>query len=184
MRRSHSGILSFIHRCSRFVARFEGDSRSIRPDTESTVRVTFSPKFEGVFKATLELVFYDGRRSAWFAVHRRLQGIAGSLKDHEHLASFGQEDNDVLTENNREVPPQRIILLFPPDQRRRSRFPDYEVPRMVQEAVDKSSILRPYDKSAQNLILALRPNKLDMETYREYFKGLLNVEDGHQQFVL
>lgn len=180
------GVLTlrlFINRRSRFVARFEGDSRGIRPGTGITVGVTFSPKFEGVFKATLELVFYDGRRSAWFAVHRRLQGIAGSLEDHEHLASFGKEDNDVPVDNNREVPPQRTLLLFPPDQRRKSGFPDYEVPRMVQEAVDKSSTLRPYDKNAQNLILALKPNKLDMETYREYFKGLLNVEDGHQQFV-
>ncbi len=149
------------------------------------MRVVFSPKFDGVFKATLELVFYDGQRLAWFAVRRRLQGIAGSLEDHEHLASFGQEEVYIPSGNNREVPPRNIIPLFPPDQRRKSRYlPDYEVPPIVQEAVDKSSIPRPYDKSAQNLVLALKPDTLDMDTYPEYFKALLNVEDGHQQFVL
>lgn len=77
-----------------------------------------------------------------------------------------------------------MILLFPHDQHRKSRYlTDYEVPPIVQEAVDKSSIPRPYDKSAKNLILALRPDSLNMDTYREYFKALLNVEDGQQQFA-
>jgi hypothetical protein len=175
----------FIHRRARFAGCFEGDSRTINPGTECTVRVTFSPKFEGVFKATLELVFYDGQRSAWFAIHRRLQGIAGSPEDHERLASFGKEDGYGSTTPNQEAPPRTTALLFPQDQRRNSRtFPDYEVPRIVQEAVDKSSIPRPYDKSAQNLILALRPTNLSMDTYPEYFKALLNVEDGQQQLVL
>jgi hypothetical protein len=150
------------------------------------MRVVFSPKFEGIFKATLELIFYDSQRSAWFVVRRRLQGIAGSREDHEHLASFGQEGGDRPAGINLEVPPQRIILLFPHahDKHRKSRYlPDYEVPPIVQEAVDKSSIPRPYDKSAKNLILALRPDSLNMDTYREYFKALLNVEDGQQQFV-
>jgi len=167
------------------VACFEGDSRNLKPGSERTVRVVFSPKFEGVFKATLELIFYDGQRSAWFVVRRRLQGIAGSREDHEHLASFGQDDGDRPAGVNLEVPPQRVILLFPHDQHRNPRYlPDYGVPPIVQEAVDKSSILRPYDKSAKNLILALRPDSLNMDTYREYFKALLNVEDGQQQFVL
>jgi hypothetical protein len=148
------------------------------------VRVIFGPKFDGVFKATLELVFYDDQRSARFVVRRRLQGIAGSRDDHEHLSSFVQEDGGRPTGVNLEAPPRKIILLFPSDQRRKSRYlPDYPVPPIVQEAVDKSSILRPYDKNAQNLILALRPDGLNMDTYQEYFKALLNVEDGQQQFV-
>jgi len=175
---------ALIHRCSRFVAVFEGDSPNIRPGTESTVRVIFSPKFEGLFKATLELVFYHSQRSAWFVVRRMLQGTAGSLEDHKRLESLGQVDNDKPHKRSQGIPPRRIILLFPRDQRRNSRyFPDYEVPRIVQQAVDNSTAKRPYDESASDLVSALRPVGLNISTYAHYFAALLSIEDGHQQYV-
>lgn len=174
---------ALIHRCSRFVAVFEGDSPNIRPGTESTVRVIFSPKFEGLFKATLELVFYHSQRSAWFVVRRMLQGTAGSLEDHKRLESLGQVDNDKPHKRSQGIPPRRIILLFPRDQRRNSRyFPDYEVPRIVQQAVDNSTAKRPYDESASDLVSALRPVGLNISTYAHYFAALLSIEDGHQQY--
>ena len=170
----------FIHRCTRFEAVFEGDSIDIHPGTESIVRVIFSPNFEGLFKATLELVFYHNQLSAWFVVRRMLEGTAGSLEDHKHLDSLGQEDD----KTSREVSLQKIILLFPRDQRRKSRyFPDYEVPPMVQQAVDNSTATCPYDKNAPDLVSALRPDNLNMNTYAHYFAALLSVEDGHQQYV-
>ena len=170
----------FIHRCTRFEAVFEGDSIDIHPGTESIVRVIFSPKFEGLFKATLELVFYHNQLSAWFVVRRMLEGTAGSLEDHKHLDSLGQEDD----KTSREVSLRKIILLFPRDQRRKSRyFPDYEVPPMVQQAVDNSTATCPYDKNAPDLVSALRPDNLNMNTYAHYFAALLSVEDGHQQYI-
>jgi hypothetical protein len=36
---------------------------------------------------------------------------------------------------------------------------------------------------APGLITALRPPDLNMDTYAQYFKALVNVEDGHQQYV-
>ncbi len=174
----------FIHRCTRFEAVFEGDSPNILPGTECNVRIIFSPKFEGFFKATLKLVFYHNQLSAWFVVRRTLQGIAGSLKDHRRLESLDQEDRDEPTETNRELPPRKIILLFPPDRCRKSIYiPDYEVPPMVQHAVDNSTATRPYDKSAPDLVSALRPDSLIMNTYAHYFEALLSVEDGHQQYA-
>jgi hypothetical protein len=147
------------------------------------VRVIFSPKFEGLFKATLELVFYHSQLSAWFAVRRSLRGIAGSLEDHRHLGSLGQEHREP-TENNPEIPPRKIILLFPSDQNGRlKRIPDYEVPPIVQHAVNNSTAACPYDKNAPHLVSALRPESLIMNTYAHYFEALLNVEDGHQQSV-
>ena len=129
-----------IYRCLRFVAVFEGDSMNILPGTESAVRVIFSPKYEGVFKATLELVFYHNQLLACFAVRRTLHGIAGSIEDYKHIESLGQGHDDEPTETSRDVPSPKIILLFPPDQRRRSGYlPEYEVPSIIQEAVDKST---------------------------------------------
>jgi len=149
--------------------------------------VIFSPKFEGVFKATLELVFYHSLLSACFSVRRTLQGIAGSLEDHKQIESLGQGDvsDDESTETT-QVPPQKTIVLFPPDQRRNSRYlPDYELPAIIQEAVDNSTATCPYDKKAPELVSALRPDSLAMtSTYVHYFEALLCVEDGHQQCVL
>ena len=165
------------------MAVFEGDSPDIRPGTESTVRVIFSPKFEGLFKATLELVFYHSQRSAWFVIRRMLQGTAGSLGDHKHLESLGQVDDDKPTKRSQVILPRRIILLFPRDQRRKSRyFPDYDVPQIVQQAVDSSTAKRPYDESADNLVSALKPASLNTSTYAHYFAALLSIEDGHQQY--
>jgi len=180
---SSFAISASIHRCSRFVAVYEGDSPNIRPGAESTVRVIFSPKFEGLFKATLELVFYHSQRSAWFMVRRMLQGTAGSLEDHKHLESLGQVDDDKRNKRSQGTPPRRIILLFSRDQRRSSRyFPDYEVPRIVQQAVDNSTAERPYDESTSDLVSALRPVSLNISTYAHYFAALLSIEDGHQQY--
>ncbi|KAH9959445.1 hypothetical protein BC827DRAFT_504626 [Russula dissimulans] len=152
-----------------FVAIFEGDSRHIRPGTESTVLIIFSPKFEGVYKATLELVFYHRRRSARFVVRRELQGIARSLGDDTQFIPFNKVDG--------------TILLLSPDYRRRLKiFPEYGVPPIIRDAVDKSSDTRPYDKNASDLVFALRPDHLNMNTYAHYFKALLNIEDGHREY--
>jgi hypothetical protein len=158
----------------------EGDSPTIRP---GAVCVIFSPKYEGLFKATLELIFYHTQLSVYFVVRRALQGIAGSLEDHKHLESLGQED-DSRTIKNREAPPRETMLLLSPDQRRRSRyFPNYELPPIVQEALDRSTVTHPYDEGAPVLISALRPDSLNMSTYVHYFNALLAVDDGHQQYV-
>ena len=176
-----SGLLS-IH-VSRFEAVFEGDSHNIKPGTERKVRVAFNPKFEGMFKATLELVFYHRQLSVWFAVRRTLQGIAGSLEDHKHLESLSQ-GNDNPAESGLGAPPRKTILLLSPDRHRGSRnLPDYEVPPIIQEAVDESTAAHPYDEKASDLVATLRAESLTMNTYMQYFKSLLNVEDGHQQYV-
>ena len=170
--------------CASFIATFEGDSHTIRPGTESTVRIIFNPKFDGFFKATLELVFYDGRRSARFKVYRGLRGIAGSIEDHKLFESLNQDDSKESTPGDRYIPPSRRVLLSKPAQRHKSRkFPDYEVPQLVQEAVESSNKTRPYDKHVPRLIYALRPHRLTIDTYPQYFKALLNVEDGHLQYV-
>ena len=147
----------------------------------------FSPKFEGVFKATLELVFYHSLLSACFSVRRTLQGIAGSLEDHKQIESLGQgDDSDDGPTEISQVLLQKTVVLFPPDQRRNPRCPpDYEVPAIVQEAVNNSTATCPYDKKAPELVSALRPDSLAMtSTYVHYFEALLCVEDGHQQYVL
>lgn len=147
------------------------------------MRVIFSPKFEGLFKATLELVFYHSRRSARFVVHRTLQGTAGSPEDHRYL-SLDHEDYDGPAEKSLGTPPRKIILCSPPEQPQESKYiPDYEVPPIVQQAVDISTATRPYDKIAPDLVSTLRPDSLIMNTYAHYFEALLNVEDGHRQYV-
>ncbi|KAI9452273.1 hypothetical protein F5148DRAFT_1236722 [Russula earlei] len=166
---------------SEFEAVFEGNSHDIQPGTENKVRVIFSPKFEGVYKATLNLVFYHRRRSAWFAVRRELRGIAGSLEDHKHFESLSQ-GNDDRTGSSRETLPRQIIRLFSPDWHQRPKnIPDYELPSIVQEAVDKSTTIHSYEQYALDLISILRPESLDEHTYLSYYKALLNIEDGHQR---
>ena len=146
------------------------------------MRVTFSPKFEGLFKATLELIFYHTEVSVWFVVRRKLQGIAGSLEDHKHFESLDQED--LRTALRRAASPLNTVFLLSPGRPRRSRyFSDYEVPSIVQEAVDKSTVTHPYDENAQDLVTALMPDSLNMSTYAHYFNALLVIEDGHQQYV-
>jgi hypothetical protein len=167
-----------------FVATFEGDSRTIQPGTESTVCVIFSPKYDGLFEAELKLVFYDVRLSSRFVVRRKLQGIAGSIEDHRLFESLDQEDDKESPENHRYIPPQTVIPLVQPHRRRKSRgLPDYNLPPTVQEVVNRTTAVRPFEKEAKRLLSELRPKKLSDGTYAKYFGALLNVEDGQQQCV-
>lgn len=149
------------------------------------MRVIFSPKYEGLFKATLELIFHHTRLSVYFVIRRALQGIAGSLKDHKHFESLGQEDDSRTMKSREPTPPRReTILLFSPDQRRRSRhLPTYELPPIIQEALDRSTVTHPYEEGAPGLISALRPDGLNISTYAHYFNALLAVNDGHLQYA-
>ena len=149
------------------------------------MRVIFRPRFEGLFKATLELIFHRTQKvSAWFVVRRKLQGVAGSLEDHKHFESLGGGEDGLSAIKSRSVSPQKTILLLSPDRRRRSRyFPDHEVPPIVQETVDKSTVTHPYDENAPGLISTLMPDSLTTSTYAHYFNALLAIEDGHQQYV-
>jgi hypothetical protein len=149
------------------------------------VCVLFSPRFEGLFEAELKLVFYDERQSSRFVVRRRLQGIAGTIEDHRLFESLDQENDRQPRNDYRYVPPQTVIPLLQPDGRRHSRrlLPNYDVPPIVQEAVDSSTAEHPYEKKAWNLVSTLRPRGLNEDTYAQYFQALLNVEDGQQQCV-
>ncbi|KAH9000980.1 P-loop containing nucleoside triphosphate hydrolase protein [Lactarius hatsudake] len=167
---------------SGFIATFEGDSPTIRPGSESTVQIIFNPKFEGQFDAALELIFSHGQRSTRFSVSRRLRAIAGSLEDHKRFEFLDNETYIRRTGTGRQVPPQRVIPLWPSDRPRKSRkLPEYELPPLVQTAMENVTPKHPYDKEAPRLIEALRPGALNMDTYTQYFKALLNVEDAHQQ---
>jgi helicase MOV-10 len=167
-----------------FIATFEGDSATIPPGTESEVRIIFNPKFEGRFEATLELIFSHGQRSTRFSVFRRLGAIAGSLEDHKRFEFLDQEPYIRRTGTGRQVPPQKVIPLWPSDRPRKFRkLPEYELPRSVQAAMDNVTPKHPFDEEVPRLIDALRPGALDMDTYAQYFKALLNVEDAHQQWV-
>lgn len=111
------------------------------------------------------------------------QGIAGSLEDHKQIESLshGSNPDDRHTETSQKAPPQKTIVLFP--RTRNSRcLPEYEVPALIQEAVNNSTAAYPYDMTAPGLVSALRPDNLAMSsTYVHYFEALICVEDGHQQ---
>lgn len=144
----------------------------------------FSPKYDGLFEAELKLVFYDVRLSSRFVVRRRLQGIAGSIKDHKVFESLDQEDDKESPENRCYVPPQTIISLLQPGRRRKSRkLPDYDLPPMVQEVVNGFTAVRTFEEEVERLLFSLKPKKLSDNTYAKYFEVLLNVEDAQQQCV-
>lgn len=170
------------YNCFSFVATFEGDSRTILPGSESRVCVIFSPKYDGLFEAELKLVFYDARSSSRFVVRRRLQGIAGSIEDHRLFESLDQEDREP-PENHCYVPPQTVILLQRHRRRKSRKLPDYDLPPIVQEIVNRTTAVHPFERQAKQLLSSLRPKNLSDDTYAKYFEALLNVEDGQQQSV-
>ena len=47
--------------------------------------------------------------------------------------------------------------------------------------MDNVTAKNPFDDEAPRLIDALKPGALNMDTYAQYFKALLNIEDAHQQ---
>jgi len=67
-------LISSIHRS--FSAKFEGDSRVIKPRNRYIVTVSFTPRQEGSCEAALELIFNDHRRNVDFVVRRTLNGWA------------------------------------------------------------------------------------------------------------
>ncbi|KAI0258992.1 P-loop containing nucleoside triphosphate hydrolase protein [Gloeopeniophorella convolvens] len=165
---------------SSFIAHYEGEAEPIQPGSEATVRVIFNPRFEGRFEAMIQLVFYDSQRSGRFVVERMVHAVAGSLADHSHFEPRTQESYTRPTGGGQYVPPGNIKLLWSGRPRKR-QLPDYDLPPLVQEAIAMSNVDQPYEAHESRLISALRPNGLSMETYSQWFKALLNVEEGHQQ---
>ena len=165
---------------SGFKATFKCHTRIIHPGTKYPVQIEFIPEFEGEFEATLQLIFVESQQLKRFAVSIGLQAVAGSLEDHKRFESLTQHRYIPLTGIGEQIPPEKVILL-PSSVRQFGNLPEYELPALVQQAVDKATVRRPYDKRAQGLITQLRPRKLTMDTYAKYFRALLNVEEGHQQ---
>ncbi|KAN0127194.1 P-loop containing nucleoside triphosphate hydrolase protein [Lactarius tabidus] len=167
---------------SGFIASFEGDSTTIYPGSESAVLIIFNPKFEGQFDAMLELIFSRGDRSGRFSVSRRLRAIAGSLEDHKHFEFLDQERYNRRIRTSRQVPPQKVVPLWPSDRPQKPRkLPEYELPPLVRAAMDDATIEDPFDKEIPRLIKELMPGAFNMDTYAQHFKALLNIEDAHQQ---
>ncbi|KAH9000982.1 AAA domain-containing protein [Lactarius hatsudake] len=156
-----------------------GRSRIILPGMKKTVQIKFIPEFEGQFEATLQLIFSVSRQSGQFAVSRRLRAIAGSVEDHNRFEFLDQETYIPRSGSSRQIPPEKIIPLSNP-ARRLGNIPEYELPPMVQEAVDSTTNIDAYNNKAPHLIATLRPTELAMGTYAEFFTALLNVEEGHQ----
>ncbi|KAF8267998.1 P-loop containing nucleoside triphosphate hydrolase protein [Lactarius quietus] len=163
---------------SSFKATFEGHSRTIHPGTNIAVQIEFIPEFEGLFEATLQLIL-ESEQLGRFAVSRRLLAIAGSFDDHHRSESLNQDGHVPRSGSGQQIPPEKIIPL--PNPARFGDIPEYELPALVQEAVDTATFRRPYNKKAPGLIETLKPRDLAMDTYARYFTALLNVEEGHQQ---
>ena len=167
-----------IHHINSFRATFNGRRLTIGPGTSSTVKIEFIPEFEGRFEATLQLIF-ESQQLDRFSVHRRLRAIAGSLDDHQRFESLNQDGYVPRSGTGQQIPLEKIIPL--PNPAPFGDIPEYELPALVQEAVDKATVKRPYDRRVQGLITQLKPRVLTMDTYAKYFRALLNVEEGHQQ---
>jgi len=143
------------------------------------VQIKFIPEFEGQFEAMLQLIFSTSQQLGRFAVSRRLRAIAGSLEDHQRLESLDRETYIPRSGSGQQIPPEKIIPLSNPS-RQLGNLPEYELPPLVQEAVDSATFKHLYNEKAPHLIATLRPSELTMDTYAEYFTALLNVEEGHQ----
>ena len=168
-----------IHHISSFRVTFKGRGRTIRPGTNCTGQIEFIPEFEGQFEATLKLIF-ESKKLGKFAVSRKLEAVAGSLADLKRFESFNEDKDTPRPWSGQKIPPEKIIPLTI-SVRQFKNLPEYELPPLVQEAVDRSTFKHPYDKKAPDLIATSKPSELTMETYAKYFTALLNVEDGHQQ---
>lgn len=144
------------------------------------MQIEFVPEFEGRFEATLQLIFAKTDQSERFEVSKGLWAVAGSLEDHERFESLNQGMYIPRTGRGQQVPPEKIIPL----QSLANQFgdlPEYELPVMVQEAINSVTADNPYHKKAGYLIDTLLPKKFAMDTYAQYYTALLNVEEGHQQ---
>ena len=140
------------------------------------MQIEFIPEFEGRFEAILQLVF-KSQKLGRFAVSRRLWAIAGSVDSHKGFESLNQDGYVPRSGSGQQIPPEKIIPLPPLF----GDIPEYKLPALVQEAVDRSTFKRPYNKKAPDLIATLKPKELTMDTYAKYFTALLNVEEGHQE---
>ena len=165
-----------IHHISSFRAAFKGRGRIVHP--KRTVQINFIPDFEGLFEATLQLIF-ESKQKGRFEVSRSLRATAGSIKDHDHFESLDQETYVPRSGGRRQISPEKIIPLSCKSQQNEN-FPEYELPLLVQEAVDSAASSYYYNAKARSLIHALRPSEFTMDTYAEYFTAMLNVEEGHQ----
>ncbi|KAI9444110.1 hypothetical protein H4582DRAFT_1062757 [Lactarius indigo] len=160
---------------SSFKATFNRRNRTIRPGTTSTVRIEFIPEFEGQFEATLQLVFSESQLGQ-FAVSRRLRAIAGSAEDHQRFESLTQEGYVPRSGSGQQIPPEKIIPLPNPPQF--GNLPEYELPQLVQEAVDSATSRHPYDKKAPGLIATLRPGGVNHGFLRRVLYGVVERRRG------
>jgi hypothetical protein len=146
------------------------------------VQIEFIPEFEGRFEATLQLIFAEIQQSKRFAIYRGLQAVAGSVEDLERFESLNQNRYLPSSGSGQQIPPEKIIPL-PSLAQQFGDLPEYKLPAKVQEAMDSVTPKIRYEDQVKSLIKELRPKKLAMDTYAQFFTALLNVEEGHQQWV-
>lgn len=144
------------------------------------MQIEFVPEFEGRFEATLQLIFAKTEQSERFEVSKDLRAVAGSREDHERFESLNQGRYIPRTGSGQQVSPEKIIPLQSLANQL-GDLPEYELPVMVQEAINSVTPESPYDRKARYLIDILLPKKFAMDTYAQYYTALLNVEEGHQQ---
>ena len=77
-----------------------------------------------------------------------------------------------------------MIPLWASDRPQKSRkLPEYELPQLVKDAMDNVTPKNPFENETPRLLDALMPGAFNMDTYAQFFKALLNIEDAHQQWV-
>jgi hypothetical protein len=82
-----------------------------------------------------------------------------------------QEEDSEPPENHCYVPPQTVILLQPHRRRKSRKLPDYDLPPIVQEIVNRTTAVHPFERQAKQLLSNLRPKNLSDEFYKRKRKA-------------
>ena len=156
-----------------FTATYSSTTQRLR--TSRTVEVTFCPEYDGVFKATLHLIFHDENLGRDFSVYRALKGIAGSIEDQLHLMSIAAPQDPAIKAVGYTPPSQCFPVRSPHPS---DGIPHYPLPQIVYDAMRESFT---YENLSKVILADLAPDSLTQSTYQDYFKVPLWLEEGQQQ---
>ncbi|KAI9462824.1 P-loop containing nucleoside triphosphate hydrolase protein [Lactarius psammicola] len=152
----------------------------IKGKKQRIVHVSFVSTASGEWDARLVLRFVhisSGQRVT-LAITRRLHGVATSSVDNLKLRLVApQRPDDIKCTPEVRNP----VTDWAGDHASLSTYEGDELPQLVLAAMNNATPEYPFEKEELRLINALRPRALNMDTYAQYFKALLNVEDAHQQ---
>ncbi|KAF9260601.1 P-loop containing nucleoside triphosphate hydrolase protein [Marasmius fiardii PR-910] len=170
----------------RFSANFKG-SPFINPPRTRILHVKFHPSYAGLYKDTLELVFFDIHSRTRFVIHRRLSATVGDRADHEAILAsvtpYRRRKRGIPLRLDGPIKTSTRPATWTKTEWK-SFLPKFEVPKKLTDILYKSGGVPRTKKETFETLKTLVSPTFNTRTYGATFQLMLHLEEEQMKFEL